>query len=232
VLIKVALNGGRTGAPSTPGEIAEDVARCVAAGATHVHVHARDERGQESLFARDVDRTVQAIRAAAPSIVLGVTTGAWILPNVAQRLAAIAEWNALPDFASVNFDEDGCEEVARLLVQRGIGVEAGVLDDVSTQRFLAAELPVIRVLIEVQEQNAVDAMRACSSIESALGEHPAPRLLHGHGVVTWDMIDEAARRGYDTRIGLEDVPALPDGTPATNVQLFRHALERVRSIRG
>jgi uncharacterized protein (DUF849 family) len=169
---------------------------------------------------------VEAIRAKTPRVSLGLTTGAWILPDVPKRLDALAHWRQLPDFASVNFDEEGCELVARLLLERGIGVEAGILDAASTERFLAAEIPVVRVLIELQEQRFDDAVRAIEAIVGILGQHPAPRLLHGHGAMAWELFDEAVRRGYDRRIGLEDVVTLPDGSRATNVQLYRTAMER------
>jgi uncharacterized protein (DUF849 family) len=226
VLIKIALNGGRIGAPCTAREIADDVAVCAAAGASVFHVHPRGSDGSESLLPADVDAVVAAIRAKTPNVSLGLTTGAWILPDVPKRLDAIAGWRELPDFASVNFDEEGCELVARLLVSRGIGVEAGVLDAASTERFLAAEIPVVRVLVELQEQRPDDALRTTEIILAVLGDHPAPRLLHGHGAAVWELLDEAARRGYATRIGLEDTATLPDGTPATNLELFTAAMAR------
>lgn len=233
MLIKIALNGGCPAAPATPEQIADDVTACAAAGATVFHVHPRNEGGAESLQAEDVDRTVAAIRARAPHVSLGLTTGAWILPDVSKRLDALAHWGQLPDFASVNFDEDGCELVARLLFERGIGVEAGVLDVASTERFLAAEIPVVRVLIELQEQRLDDALRAADAIEATLGAHAAPRLLHGHGAIVWELLDEAGRRGYQTRIGLEDVVTLPDGRRATsNVELFTIARARWAALRA
>jgi len=220
MLIKIALNGGRAEAPGTVEEIANDVALCAAAGATVFHVHPRDSDRRESLHPADADAVVAAIRAQSVSV--GLTTGAWILPDVHKRLDAIAHWQQLPDFASVNFDEEGCEEVARLLIERGIGVEAGVLDAASTERFLAAAIPVVRVLIEIQEQQLDEVRRAIDTIVAALGDHAAPRLLHGHGVVVWELFDEAVARGYDSRIGLEDVAA-----PATNLELFRTAMKRL-----
>jgi len=226
MLIKIALNGGRPEAPGTPDEIADDVAACAAAGATLFHVHPRAVDGKESLLPADADGVVDAIRRKAPNVRLGLTTGAWILPDVRRRLEAIGAWRRLPDFASVNFDEDGCEPVARLLIERGISVEAGVLDAASTRRFLDAAIPVERVLIELQEQRLEDARRAIESILETLGDHAAPRLLHGHGAIVWEMFDEAVRRGYDSRIGLEDGGTLPDGRPATNRELFAMAQDR------
>lgn len=225
-MIKIAVNGGREDAPSTPEEIADDVATCAAAGATVFHVHARDAAGRQSLLAEDTDRVVRAIRARTPHISLGLTTGAWILPDVRQRLEAIAAWHALPDFASVNFDEEGCEEVARTLLRKGVGVEAGILDRASTERFLASGIPALRILIELQEQQVDAAVATADIIERALGDYKAPRLLHGHGAVVWQMLDEAVRRGYDSRIGLEDV-----SEQTTNLALWKKAQLRLKLAR-
>jgi uncharacterized protein (DUF849 family) len=87
---------------------------------------------------------------------------------------------------------------------------------------------VVRVLIELQEQRVEDALRAIDAIVAALGDHAAPRLLHGHGAVAWEMVEEAARRGYDTRIGLEDVGTLADGRAATNAELYVAAMAMAR----
>src|SRR5262249_48172782 len=222
-MIEIALNGGRPGAPATVEEVANDVAICAAAGATVFHIHPRGPGGIESLQPEDVDRLVATIRARTPRVSVGLTTGAWILPHLRRRLDAIEQWRELPDFASVNFDEAGCELVAGLVVGRGVGVEAGVTDQASAQRFLAASVPVLRVLIELKEQNLDDALRALESVVVTLGDHPAPKLLHGHGDMVWELFDEAARRGYDSRIGLEDVDV-----PTTNLELFTRALARLK----
>ena len=56
----------------------------------------------------------------------------------------------------------------------------------------------------------------------------APRLLHGSNATAWGVIDEAARRGYDTRAGLEDVLTLPDGRQAPdNAAIVAEARRRV-----
>ena len=39
---------------------------------------------------------------------------------------------------------------------------------------------------------------------------------HGDGELTWILIEDAARRGLDTRVGLEDTLCLPDGGRARN----------------
>ena len=61
-----------------------------------------------------------------------------------------------------------------------------------------------------------------------------PRLVHGFDGTTWALLGEAARRGDEARIGLEDTLVLPDGTPVRdNAQLImtaRHVL--VEAARG
>ena len=54
------------------------------------------------------------------------------------------------------------------------------------------------------------------------------RLLHGTDGTAWPLIDEAAARGHDTRVGFEDTLALPDGAPApSNAALVAAAWRRV-----
>ncbi len=56
-----------------------------------------------------------------------------------------------------------------------------------------------------------------------LGER-TPVLMHGEGNSCWPALRSAVRHGLSTRIGLEDVLELPDGTPASdNAALVRAA---------
>src|SRR5258708_8396428 len=146
VLIQVALNGGRTSAehaavPITPEKLAESAREAVAAGAASIHFHARSQDGRESVHGEDVARGVTAIRSAVPGTPVGVSTGAWILPDLKLRHAAIAKWTLLPDFASVNMKEDGAIEVAEWLLSRGVRVGAGLSDGGGTAIFVARGLP-------------------------------------------------------------------------------------------
>ena len=52
-----------------------------------------------------------------------------------------------------------------------------------------------------------------------------PRLTHGMNAWTWPLVEDAFRRGHDTRVGFEDSVLLPDGTTAeSNAQLVEAAL--------
>jgi uncharacterized protein (DUF849 family) len=234
-LIQAALNGRRAKAehpalPVTPEEQAAAAAESVAAGAGAIHVHVRGPDGSESLAGTDVAGTVTAIRAAAPGTPVGVSTGAWILREPHRRLEAVAGWTVLPDYASVNFDEDRAAQLAELLRSRGIGIEAGVSNPRAAELLVDSGLTgrCLRLLLEPDEPDADAALRAVARIEAIL-DRPGikvPRLLHGAGPTAWRLIDEAAARGYETRVGFEDTLTLPDGTSAPSNAALVAAVRR------
>ena len=223
MLIKAALNGSRTRAehpaiPVTPKQQAIEAKAALEAGAGAIHVHIYGSDGQESLKANDLSKSLEAIRAACPGVPIGVSTAAWIVPSLEQRLSLINTWEVLPDFASVNIHEEGAIQVAMALINKGVAVEAGVWNKDAAALLLESQLAskCLRVLIELLEQDVVEALAHLEKIEPILDnlQTKLPRLLHGENVIAWDLVRVAAARGYDTRIGFEDVLTLPDGSYA------------------
>lgn len=237
-MIKAALNGGRTraehpGIPITPEEVATAAKESVAAGAGAIHFHVRATNGRESLDPGDVARALTAVRSAVPGTPVGVSTGAWILQNAPFRQATISRWTVLPDFASVNFKEEGALPLAELLLSRGVGVEAGLSDVSGTQVFVSSGLAsrCFRMLLEPFESSTPAALKTLEQIEALLDAAGVklPRVLHGLNQTAWDLIDTASARGYDTRVGFEDILTLPDGTSASgNGALVAETLRRMR----
>ncbi|MGZ6807117.1 MAG: 3-keto-5-aminohexanoate cleavage protein [Mycobacteriaceae bacterium] len=131
----------------------------------------------------------------------------------------------LPDFASVNWHEPGAQDVAEALLDRGVGVEAGLWQPaaVGSWRRWCRRDRCLRVLLEVvadhpSEQAVAVAGRLVAALGDVTGETSV--LLHGEGTSSWPVLAEAVRRGLDVRIGLEDVLVLRDGSPAeSNAQL-------------
>jgi uncharacterized protein (DUF849 family) len=236
MLIEAALNGGRTraehpGVPCSPEEMAAAAREAVAAGAGAAHFHVRGAGGRESVDADDVARAVSAVRAAIPGIPFGVSTGLWMVRDARERYEKVAEWKTLPDFASVNFNEEGGIALAEMLLAKGMGVEAGMGSVLATEKFLESKLAARCrwVLLEPEQQEMDRALAVVAKIEEMLrGAGIAlPIILHGVGRTAWDLIDVAARRGYDTRIGLEDALTLPDGSAAKgNGELVAEAAKR------
>jgi uncharacterized protein (DUF849 family) len=237
VLIKAAINGSRTRAeypaiPVTPEQQAREASLAVAAGAGAIHVHVRNAAERESLAPGDVARTLETIRASCPGVPVGISTGAWIVPDVSQRLSLVGAWDVLPDFASVNVHEGGSLQLIRLLLERGVGVEAGVWNVRSAETLLSGGLAnqCLRILIEPAETMG-DAIANLERIEATLGEVGPPRLLHGVDASAWQLVEMAARRHYETRTGFEDTLTLPDGARAeTNAALVAAAVRMVAQV--
>jgi uncharacterized protein (DUF849 family) len=242
VLIECALNGGRTrsehsGVPCSPPELAASARGAIDAGAGAVHFHVRSGNGRESLEAEDVAHAVGAVRAAIPSVPFGVSTGLWIVPDAKARHEKIAAWNILPPFASINFNEEGAVALAELLLSRGVGIEAGVGSAESVETLVASKLAgrCLRVMFEPEQQDLNAALVSVQQAEKILNGAGVtiPRLLHGLNRTAWDLIDVASKRGYDTRIGFEDVLKLPDGRVAeSNAALVAEAVARMRNLRA
>lgn len=219
--IKACLNGGRTRAhsdavPFTPAEVARDAVAVVEAGANAIHVHVRDDAGRQTLDPGHVSTTVSAVRAAV-SVPVGVTTGAWIATGD-ERLRLVGSWTELPDFASVNFSEGGAEDLAAALLERGVGVEAGLWTVADARRLAASGLAerCTRLLFEPINEDLEEARASVRAMEAVLeGIAPeVPRLLHGIRNTTWPLFLDAVRAGYQTRIGFEDTLTLANTAAA------------------
>jgi uncharacterized protein (DUF849 family) len=149
------------------------------------------------------------------------------LPDVDARLRAVDGWTALPDFASVNWHEPGSEDLARLLLSKGIGVEAGIFNADAAESWAASEVAAhcMRVMIELLgDGDVATADDLLSHVIAA--QLPAPVLLHGMDESCWPLLEHAGTRGVQVRIGLEDTLRLPDGSPASdNAALVSAAIQ-------
>jgi uncharacterized protein (DUF849 family) len=231
MILQAALNGRLTKAnhsavPVSAEELAQDARACAAAGAAEFHIHPRDTTGAESLDSAAVDACARAVRTAT-RLPVGVTTGAWIEPDVQRRLELIQGWRE-PEYTSVNLSEPGAIELIKALLQAGIGVEAGIWSLADAELLAASDVAdrVMRLMIEPQDVSPGDAVPLVSAIHDVLDRAKLiqPRLQHGEGATTWILLEDAIRRRIDTRIGFEDTCHLPDGSLAPdNAALIRAA---------
>ncbi|HEX2032063.1 MAG TPA: 3-keto-5-aminohexanoate cleavage protein [Actinomycetota bacterium] len=234
MLLQAALNGSRQrgehlALPVSPPELALDAYQAVVAGAGAVHVHPRQADGTETLEPGSCALAVAAIRRVVPGTPVGLTTGAWIEPDPDRRRWLVERWEKVPDYASVNVAEDGWEAVAEAVLARGIAVEAGLTSVLDAESLAASALGerCLRTLVEVAQPDPTEAAAAAADIDATLdaaGLTP-PRLHHGEGPATWAVLEAAAARGRDIRVGLEDTLVLPDGrTARDNAELVRAAV--------
>jgi uncharacterized protein (DUF849 family) len=232
IYVKACINGARTpdqhpNLPVTPDQLAAAAVAAHEAGARAVHMHPKTADGKDSLEPAAVDAAVAAVRAAAPGLPLGVTTGFWALPDVDARKRAVEGWTVLPDFASLNWHEPGSPELAELLLGRGLGVEVGLFHAEAAASWAKSDIAkhCMRVMIELQGDEDVAVADDMLARVHAAGS-PAPVLLHGFDESCWPLLEHAGVVGVQTRIGMEDTLRLPDGTTAPdNAALVSAAVE-------
>jgi uncharacterized protein (DUF849 family) len=191
--LKGCLNGDRSvsehpAVPVTPELLADDAAAAREAGATAVHLHPRGPDGAESLAWADIAAAVAAVRARCPGLPVGVSTREGIVPDLPARLRLLSGWAGPPvgpDYASVSWHEAGATEVAELLAERGVGVEAGLFTPEAAAGFLAGDWPdrVVRVLVEAIPgvSPGPDGVAAARAILARLGDLAEPVGADGGG---------------------------------------------------
>jgi len=87
--------------PITPAQIAENALGAADAGASIVHIHARNpETGQPSSDLNLYRRIVDGIRAKNEDVIICITTGGGAGMSVEERLAVVPEFK--PELASMN----------------------------------------------------------------------------------------------------------------------------------
>jgi uncharacterized protein (DUF849 family) len=212
-----------------------------AVGIDELHIHPKDAGGADTLDPPRVGEFVFTVRAAVPGIPIGVTTGTWAEQDPLRRVDLVRAWDpsALPDYASVNWHEEGALELAKALLDKGIGIEAGLFSgtggaDVLALSGLAERMH--RLLAEIVEVDPLQTGRVARDHFTRLGPLARmtgrPVLLHGEGLAAWPVLRLAHELGADARIGLEDVLVDPNGRQASNASLVRSARDILRRRTG
>ena len=240
-MLQGCLNGDRMrdfhpATPCTPDELARDAELAVNAGAAELHIHPRGEDDLQSLRPDDVASTLIAVRNRVPGVPVGLSTLWSIPPTGRARQEHIRRWKILPDYVSINLIEEDAVEVMRIVLDKGIGIEAGLWSVQDAERFVT--LPearrCLRVLIEINEQDVEQGLEIADAIIAILdrADFKLPILLHGHEALVWPLYREAIKRGFDGRIGLEDGSLLPSGVKAKdNQDLLRAAHDILQESR-
>jgi uncharacterized protein (DUF849 family) len=223
-------------------ELLADLRECFQAGAGGVHLHVRDESGAETLEPAVVNVIVARVRELAAElgspVEIGLTTGAWILPDLRERVAMIREWEGV-DCATVNLSEDGFEEVMDVMLDTGIGIDVGLWAPRELGLLVASGLlpEAQRISIELDpgEPYFLQGTPQCLSarINEMLDEAGSNcrRLTHASDAWTWPLVREAFARGHDTRVGFEDSVLLEDGGVASsNADLVRSAVALEKTL--
>jgi uncharacterized protein (DUF849 family) len=221
LFLQVALNGNREhpAVPRTSQELALDARAAVDAGAQSLHIHAYDEHGHETLAAGPCARALQAVRTACPGIPISLTTTASIEPDPKKRQLLVASWSEMPDLVTANMGEAGILELCDLLLERGVGIEAGLLSLADARVFVNSGIATrcVRAMVEPLDSDPNYALAHAEAIERELAQGGVrlDQIHHGDGIASWAVNRRAVSRGHGIRTGFEDTAVLPDGRLAS-----------------
>lgn len=222
--------------PEQPQEIAADVQRAVAAGATCAHLHARDEHGDPTYRRERYAEVVRAVRRAAPDIVISVSTSGRVHSAFEQRSDVLDLADDLkPDLASLtlgsmNFPAQASvnspemiKRLATAMRERDIVPELEIFD-----------FGMIDYAHYLIERRVLEPPFVCNLLLGSLGTSAATPLnlaqmverlpagsfwqAAGIGRYQWPMNALAVVTGGHVRTGIEDALYLDPAKrqPATN----------------
>jgi uncharacterized protein (DUF849 family) len=229
--------------PISPVEIAADARRCVDAGASIVHLHARDEQGEPS-WRPDIYREILLrVREACPQVILCVSTSGRVFKSFEQRSAVLDIDDPKPEMASLtlgsmNFAKqesinspEMIQSLARKMLRHGVlpeleCFEIGMAE--YTGYLIEQQIlrPPLYCNILLGSRGTLKATEF--NLRAAIAALPAGTTWAGAGIGRFqlEVNTMAIRLGGHVRIGLEDNLFFERGVPATNPML----IERIAGI--
>lgn len=242
------------GIPYTPEEYAKEVRRARDAGASMVHIHARQPDGTPTVASEHYRAITQAILAETPDIIVNFSTG-WVGLPIGERVGHITELK--PEVGALNMGsmnyakysskrkgfvfnfvfENSFDDIIFLLERMK---EAGVKPE--CECFDVGHVESVEPLLDL---GVISPPVQFSLIHGVLGgisatarnlAHMASVLPAGStwGVIAvsreqWTMVGAAASLGGNVRVGFEDNFYLPSGEMASsNGELVEAAAQIVR----
>src|SRR2546427_2960525 len=242
------------GIPYTPDEYAKEVRRARDAGASMVHIHAREPNGTPTVAAEHYRSITQAVLADTPDIIVNYSTG-WVGLPMAERVEHIVQLK--PEIGALNMGsmnyakyspkrkgfvfnfvfENPFEDIIFLLQKMS---EAGVKPE--CECFDVGHVESVAPLVDM---GVITPPVQFSLIHGVLGgiQQTARNLAHMASVVPegstwgviavsrkqWMMAGASASLGGNVRVGFEDNFYLPSGEMASsNGELVEAAATIVR----
>jgi 3-keto-5-aminohexanoate cleavage enzyme len=229
------------GIPYTPEEYAKEVRRARDAGASMVHIHARQPDGTPTVEPKHYKAITQAILADTPDIIINYSTGAVGIP-MAERVGHIVELK--PEIGALNMGsmnyakyspkrkgfvfnfvfENRFDDIIFLLERMN---EAGVKPE--CECFDVGHVESVAPLVDM---GVITPPVQFSLIHGVLGgiQQTARNLAHMSSVVPegstwgviavsraqWMMAGASAALGGNVRVGFEDNFYLPSGEMASS----------------
>jgi 3-keto-5-aminohexanoate cleavage enzyme len=236
--------------PITAEELGVEAAKCAEAGASVIHLHARDDEGRASQETERFRAAIREIRKRT-DVIIQTSTGGAVGMSVAERAGPLGCTGAdAPEMATlnvgtINFGEDvfmnkaaDTDEMARRIRAHGAVPEVEVYDaghiDIAL-RLLKDELvaPPLHLQFVLGVPGALAATpRNLEFLVERLGELPPGCSwgVAGIGRHQLAMADLAIQWGGNARVGLEDNIYVDKGVLAEgSAPLVQKAVERCRA---
>lgn len=264
VIITAALSGSGTtkknnpACPYTPEEFAAEAARCFAAGAAMVHVHARNDDGTPTHEVERIRATYDAIKLKTPELIVNLSSAVGMNKTPEQRIQQILE--VRPEMASLNTNSMNFAAVNR---KTGEVLVDYIFDNTFTmlQDFgRAMEENGVRPELELYDMGGLDNVRLIMKQGFfktpmnfnfvwgvAGGQRFRPEsfaaMVHalpdranfttcGVGIEEFPAIMQSCLMGGHMRVGLEDNVRLPNGDLAKGSYELVHLAVRAAEVMG
>lgn len=211
LIINSAITGGMHGKelnpalPETPEEQAAEARRCYDAGATMVHIHARDPSTGYALAANRADDYLtvnRLVREACPDIVIDNTSGGGMNLDLEERLSSL---DANPEVSDIDM---GPFTVSLKLKRRPPPLSGRDADE-----RLSGVFPVTVAETELRASRMKER-----------GIRPIPALFNsGHWSLVYNLIDKGLIEPPYTFVFVLGMMSSSLPTPESLVEMVRHA---------
>ncbi len=244
--------------PYTASEIAEEARRSVEAGASIVHIHARQEDGRPAFDVESYRRIDEAVRAACPEALINYSTGAVGIDRETRiaHISALSPAMAALNMGSMNYAMYSSEKKRfyhdHIFENRfeDIRFYLEAMNAAGTRPEMECfDLGHIHNAEPLRDLGLVPDPACYSLVMGVLGGIPAstrnllhmveslPRGAHwqviGIGRVQWPLVAAALSMGGHVRVGLEDNFYLGPGQMArSNGDLVAKAARMVQDVGG
>ena len=230
--------------PVTPDEIAEDVRRCADAGASVIHVHARDSQQKPTFDTAIFREIVAGIKSTSPEVIIQLSTGARAGKDWEARMNPI---RLLPEMGSFTTGSNNMPgiiyENAPQFIEALAGVykETGVVPEIEV-----FETGMIHNAVYLQRKGYIKAPLHFNFVLGVPGSMPGtvknllflsesiPQgstwTVSGVGKTEIILSTAAIIMGGNVRVGLEDNIFMPDGSPSSNIKLVEKVVAIAREV--
>lgn len=231
--------------PVLPQDIAEQVIACAKAGASMVHLHVRDTKGEQVGDLQTFSHTIDLIRQQSPIVIQGSTGGKSAL-SLESRSVSVDEPRV--QMASLNMGSTNFGDGVYINTWNDIRYWAEKMKKNKVVPELEVfDLSMINAITTLHEEGTLlaplhfnfslgftGALSATADnlfrVKQALPPESSWSLIH-EGMQDFSLLGVAIGCGASgIRVGYEDGFSIRAGQYSTNVELVKHAVSLVRAM--